>query len=394
MHHLYLERKSVMNKLLNLLLVLSLLFGLTAVVLAQGDDMDNGLSFEFSEEQIEASPYLQSVLSRLDETFDTSDFAKEGPYRIAFAAQGTSNAWSALMDAHAYWYVEELGEDVVSELLYGDAQASADVQVPQVEDLLAQEPDALILVPMGAAALSAPVERAMMQGVPVILCASAVETNNFVTEVGTNLWVVGASLAQYVVDQLGGEGDVVFMTGIPGTTTSDIMEEGAQAVFDANPGINVLDKQPGFWSPADAKGIMETWLVQYGDEIDGIWSGGAQMSQGIISAYLDAGLDIPPIGGGEWQNGFLRLALEHDIKYLAWQYPNAMITMCIDAALQILAGEPIARFIDFSGVIPNSEPFTDVEGADYFREAWSDDVHGPITMPDEKLAELGFTTDG
>ena len=383
-----------MNKLLNLLLVLSLLFGLTAVVLAQGDDMDNGLSFEFSEEQIEASPYLQSVLSRLDETFDTSDFAKEGPYRIAFAAQGTSNAWSALMDAHAYWYVEELGEDVVSELLYGDAQASADVQVPQVEDLLAQEPDALILVPMGAAALSAPGRTRHDAGVPVILCASAVETNNFVTEVGTNLWVVGASLAQYVVDQLDGEGDVVFMTGIPGTTTSDIMEEGAQAVFDANPGINILDKQPGFWSPADAKGIMETWLVQYGDEIDGIWSGGAQMSQGIISAYLDAGLDIPPIGGGEWQNGFLRLALEHDIKYLAWQYPNAMITMCIDAALQILAGEPIARFIDFSGVIPNSEPFTDVEGADYFREAWSDDVHGPITMPDEKLAELGFTTDG
>ena len=380
-----------MKKLLSLLLVLGLLTGLGAATLAQDDDGDM-LGFEFTDEQIEASPYLQSVLSRLDETYDTSDFAKDGPYRIALAAQGTSNAWSALFDAHANWYVEHLGGDVVAELLYGDAQASADIQVPQVEDLLAQEPDALILVPMGAAALSAPVERAMMQGVPVVLCASAVETDNFVTEVGTNLWVVGASLAQYVVDQLGGEGNVVFMTGIPGVTTSDIMEEGALAVFDANPGINVLDKQPGFWSPADAKGIMETWLVQYGDEIDGIWSGGAQMSQGIISAYLDAGLDIPPIGGGEWQNGFLRLALEHDIKYLAWQYPNAMITMCIDAALQILSGEPIARFIDFSGVIPNSEPFTDVEGADYFREEWSDDVHGPITMPDEKLAELGFTT--
>ncbi len=381
-----------MKKLLSVLLFFSLLIGIGALTAAQDDDMSGGLSFEFTDEQIEASPYLQSVLSRLDETYDTSDFAKDGPYRIAFAAQGTSNAWSALMDAHAYWYVDHLGEDVVAELLYGDAQASADVQVPQVEDLLAQEPDALILVPMGAAALSAPVERAMMQGVPVVLCASAVETNNFVTEVGTNLWVVGASLAQYLVDQLEGEGDVVFMTGIPGVTTSDIMEEGAQAVFDANPGINILDKQPGFWSPADAKGIMETWLVQHGAEIDGIWSGGAQMSQGIISAYLDAGQDIPPIGGGEWQNGFLRLALEHDINYLAWQYPNAMITMCIDAALQILAGEPIARFIDFSGVIPNSEPFTDEQGVEYFREEWSDDVHGPITMPDEKLAELGFTT--
>ena len=378
-----------MNRLLRITLILALL--LTATVLSYGqDDESGGLDFEFTEEQIAASPYLQSVLSRLDEVYDTSDFAKDGPYRIAFAAQGTSNAWSALMDAHAYWYVEHLGEDVISELLYGDAQAQADIQVPQVEDLLAQEPDALILVPMGAAALSAPVERAMMQGVPVILCASAVETNNFVTEVGTNLWVVGASLAQYVVDQLGGEGNVLIMTGIPGVTTSDIMEEGADAVFAANPGINILDKQPGFWSPADAKGIMETWLVQHGDDIDAIWSGGAQMSQGIISAYLDAGAEIPPIGGGEWQNGFLRLALEHDLQYLAWQYPNAMITLCIDAALQILAGEPIPRFIDFVGKIDNSDPFTDVEGADYFRPDWSDDVHGPITMPDEKLAELGF----
>ena len=379
----------IMNKLLRVTLILALL--LTASVLSYGQDDDSGgLGFEFSEEQIAASPYLQSVLSRLDEVYDTGDFAKEGPYRIAFAAQGTSNAWSALMDAHAYWYVEDLGEDVVAELLYGDAQASADIQVPQVEDLLAQEPDALILVPMGAAALSAPVERAMMQGVPVILCASAVETNNFVTEVGTNLWVVGASLAQYVVDQIGGEGNVLVMTGIPGVTTSDIMEEGAMAVFESNEGINLLDVQPGYWSPADAKGIMETWLVQHGDDIDAIWSGGAQMSQGIISAYLDAGMDIPPIGGGEWQNGFLRLALDHDIQYLAWQYPNAMITLCIDAALQILAGEPIPRFIDFVGKIDNSDPFTDVQGADYFRPDWSDDVHGPITMPDEKLAELGF----
>jgi len=235
-----------MKKFLPSLLILVLLLGLGGAALAQ-DDMSDGLSFEFTEEQIDASPYLQSVLKRLDQDYDSSAFAKEGPYRIAFAAQGTSNAWSALMDAHAYWYVEHLGEDVISELLYGDAQADATVQVPQVEDLLAQEPDALILVPMGAAALSAPVERAMAQGVPVVLCASAVETDNFVTEVGTNLWVVGASLAQYVVDQLGGEGNIVIMTGIPGVTTSDIMEEGADAVFAANPGINVLDKQPGFW---------------------------------------------------------------------------------------------------------------------------------------------------
>ncbi len=244
----------MLRKLTYGLLVLSLLLGTSLVSLGQDDGM---MEFEITQEMIDASPYLQSVLSRLDQVYDTSDFAKDPPYRIAFAAQGTSNAWSALMDAHAYWYVEELGEDVVSELLYGDAQASADVQVPQVEDLLAQEPDALILVPMGAAALSAPVERAMMQGVPVVLCASAVETDNFVTEVGTNLYTVGANLAMYLINTVGADGDFLMMTGIPGVTTSVIMEEGALAVFDSY-GIELLDNQPGFWSPAEGKKIMET----------------------------------------------------------------------------------------------------------------------------------------
>lgn len=376
----------MLRKLIYALVILSLLLGTSLVSIGQ----DEGVAeFEITQEMIDASPYLQSVFSRLDQVYDTSEFAKDPPYRIALAAQGTSNAWSALFDAHAYWHVEELGEEVISEFLYGDAQASPDIQVPQVEDLLAQEPDALILVPMGAAALSAPVDRAMMQGVPVVLCASAVETDNFVTEVGTNLFNAGASLAQYLIDTVGVDGNFLMMTGIPGVTTSVIMEEGALAVFDSY-GVELLDNQPGEWSPAKAKTIMETWLAQHGDEIDGIWSGGAQMSQGIISAYLDAEMDIPPIGGGEWQNGFLRLALENDIKYAAWQYPNAMVTLCIDAAVQILRGEPTPRFIDFVGKIENADPFTDAEGENYFRAEWSDDVHGPITMPDEKLAELGF----
>ena len=375
----------MLRKLTCSLFIISLLLGMSLVSLGQ----DESAGFEITQDMIDASPYLQSVLSRIDQTYDTSAFAKDPPYRIALAAQGTSNAWSALFDAHAYWYVDHLGDEVISELLYGDAQAQADIQVPQVEDLLAQEPDALILVPMGAAALSAPVERAMMQGVPVVLCASAVETDNFVTEVGTNLFNAGAGLAQWLIDTVGEDGDFLMMTGIPGVTTSVIMEEGALAVFDSY-GIELMDNQPGFWSPAEGKKIMETWLAQHGDAIDGIWSGGAQMVQGMISAYEDAEMEIPPIAGGEWQNGFLRSALEHGFDFYAWMYPNAMITLCLDAAVQILQGEPIARFIDFVDTMPEAMPFTHEVAADYYIEKWSDDVHGPITMPDEKLAELGF----
>jgi ribose transport system substrate-binding protein len=286
--------------------------------------------------------------------------------------------------------VETLGPDVISELLYADANGSADIQVPQVEDLLSQEPDALILVPMGRAALSAPVERAMAQGVPVILCASGVETDNFVTEVGTNLFESGANMAQFVVDELGGEGKIVQMNGIPGVDTAEIMAQGAESVWAENPGIEVLDVQYGNWSTAEAKRIAEQWVAQYGEEIKGIWSGGAQMSQGIIEAFLEAGLPVPPLGGGEYANGFLRLVKENNINFSAWQYPNAMSVLCVDTAVKILQGEPVARFIDFRDEMEGTTNFGVAELDDYYNPNWSDDVFGPILLSDEKMRELGY----
>ena len=336
------------------------------------------------------NPYLDSVLRRKDETADTSKFKKDGPYRIALAAQGPTNSWASLFDEHARAHVEELGKDVVSELLYADANGSADTQVPQVEDLLSQDPDALILVPMGRAALSAPVERAMAQGVPVILCASGVETDDFVTEVGTNLFDSGSSMAQWVVDQLGGKGTIVQMNGIPGVDTAEIMAQGATSVWAQNPDIKVLDTQYGNWSTAEAKKIAEQWIAQYGDQIQAIWSGGAQMSQGIIEAYLEAGLPIPPLAGGEYSNGFLRLAKENNLKFAGWQYPNAMSIICIDEAIKVLKGEPGKRFIDFKDVLPGTASLNSEDIDKLYNPAWSDDVFGPIFLSEAKMKELGY----
>lgn len=347
---------------------------------------------EYPAEQLEGNAYLQSVVERTNTAYDTSAFAKEGPYRIALAAQGPTNSWAALFDEHARWYVDQLGTGVVSELLYADANGSADIQVPQVEDLLAQDPDVLILVPMGRAALSAPVERAMAQGVPVVLCASGVETDNFVTEVGTNLYSSGQRQAQWLVDQLGGEGAIVQMNGIPGVDTAEIQAAGAEAIWAANPGITVLDAQYGNWSTSEAKTIMANWIAQYGDQIKGIYSNGAQMSQGIISAYQDAGLTVPPIAGGEYAQGFMRLAAENNIQFNAVQYPNAMVILCIDAALQILKGEPTPRFINFVDYLEGAQDFTNTDMDQFYNPNWSDDVFGPIFLPDERMIELGYMT--
>ncbi len=339
--------------------------------------------------EAQGNPYLTSILTRQQQIYDTTKFKKAGPYKLALASQGPTNSWATLFDAHARWEVDKLGKDVVSELLYADANGSADKQVPQVEDLLSQNPDALILVPMGRAALSAPVERVMAAGVPVILCASGVDTDNFVTEIGTNLFRTGQVWAQFVVDQLGGKGNIVQMNGIPGVDTAETEAKGAASIWAKNPGIKVLDVQPGNWSTSDAKKLMAQWIAKYGDQIQGIWSGGAQMDEGIIQAYLDAKLPIPPMGGGEYMNGFLRMAKENNVKFQGVQYPPSMSVLCVDTAVKILKGEPVPRYLEIHNIIQGQD-FTNKDIDTLFNPKWSDDVFGPVLIPDTELAKLGY----
>ena len=380
----------MLKRVLPFIIILSMLLVACAPV-AQAPAAAEPAATESSAEEPAAGSgieYLDSLNARIDATYDTTAFKKDGPYRIALAAQGPTNAWATLFDEHARAYVEEK-KDQISELLYADANGNADTQVPQIEDLLSQEPDALIVVPMGPS-LQAPIARAMAEGVPVVLCASNVPGDDFVTEVGTNLYDAGAGLAEFVATELGGKGNIVFMKGIPGVTTAEAMAEGAVATWAKYPDIKILDEQYGQWSTAEAKKITEQWIATYGADIQGIWSGGAQMSQGIIEAFNEAKLPVPPLGGGEYANGFLRLAKENNLKFAGWQYPNALVRTCIDTALEILAGNPVKRFIDFRDSIPNSGTFGVADLDTFYNPNWSDDVFGPIFLTDEKMKELGY----
>src|SRR6202012_3379646 len=147
----------------------SALLIILSAALARAEDANPAPTQKYTQAELDASPYLRSLVAREGTMADASKFKKNPPYKIALAAQGPTNSWAALFDQEARYHVDQLGKNKVAELLYASADGSADKQVPEVEDLLSQNPDALILVPMGRAALAAPVERAAAQGVPVVL---------------------------------------------------------------------------------------------------------------------------------------------------------------------------------------------------------------------------------
>ena len=311
---------------------------------------------------------------------DTSEYAKEGPFTIGFASQGPTNSWATIYDETLKAAAAEAGVT----LEYAGADGAEDKQVNDINDLLAKGVDALIVTPMGPA-IKAPVERAAAEGVPVILCTGIVDTESNVSRVDRDNRLNGALSAEWVATKMGGSGNIVMLAGIPGVPTAESRLEGANEVFSQYPDIEVLDSQYTNWSPTEGKTVMEQMITKYGDSIDAIWSDSGLQNIGVIQAYNEAGLSVPPITA-EPLNGFLKLAKENNVEFAAIGYPPTHSADCLETAIATLQGEPVSSFVNVGVPI-----FTDAEIDDYVRMDCSDDLWIPAeALSDELLVSLNL----
>jgi ribose transport system substrate-binding protein len=314
------------------------------------------------------------------EVVNTEEYQKDGPYRIAFASQGPTNSWALTYDETLQLAASTTFKDDVEEILYADANGDADKQVSDIEDLVAQQPDALIVTPLGSA-VKAPIERAASQGIPVILCTGQVDTESYVTRVDRDNTLNGTLMAEWVAEQINGRGDIIMLSGIPGVPTAVDRLSAARKVFKEYPDINVLAHEYTNWSPTEGKKVMESLLVKF-PNVDAIWSDSAIQDIGVIQAYSEAGKEIPPMSS-EPLNGFLRLANQNDVSFAAIGYPPYHSERCLQAAIDTLHGEPQPRFINVDAAV-----FTDQDIDQYYEPQCSDDLWVPSELPSTKLEEL------
>jgi ribose transport system substrate-binding protein len=315
------------------------------------------------------------------EVVNTEQYRKEGPYRIAFASQGPTNSWALSYDETLKLAAETKFGDEVEEILYADANGDADKQVGDIEDLVAQQPDALIVTPLGAA-IKAPVERAASQGIPVILCTGQIDTESYVTRVDRDNTLNGTLMAEWIAEQVDRKGDIIMLSGIPGVPTAIDRLGAARKVFEKYPKINVLAHDYTNWSPTESKKVMESLLVKY-PNLDAIWSDSGINDIGVIQAFREAGVSrIPPMTG-EPLNGFLRLAKEAGVPFAAIGYPPYHSQRCLEAAIDTLHGEPQPRFINVDAAV-----FTQDQIDDFYMPQCSDDLWVPPELPRGRLQEL------
>src|SRR3954463_9957479 len=172
-------------------------------------------------------------------------------------------------------------------------------QTQQISNLISQHVDAIVLNAASPTGLNGVVRQACQRKILVV------SFDNIVTEpcalkVNTDQVEFGKQLAQFLVDKLHGKGNVIMVTGVPGTGVDADRNRGAMAVFKANPGIKVVGRYTGMWDSATAQRNTAAQLPSL-PKVDGIWAQGG--TDGVIKAFIDAKRPLPPVAG-EAENGF------------------------------------------------------------------------------------------
>lgn len=316
---------------------------------------------------------------------DTARWAKPpksgGSYRIAFAAQGPTNSWGLTSEEAFKKHAGELGVQT----LYAAANGDAATQVDNIQQLASQNPDAMVVVPMGDS-ITGQVQAAAQQGIPVVLCSGRLgENSGAVSTVTRQYELLGGMYAEWLAQKLGGQGKVAMLSGLAGVPTAEYQRNAAKKVFAKYPGITIVTEQYTQWSPTVAKTVAANLVTQFPD-LNGIWSDSGYGDMGVVQAYREAGKPVPPLTG-DAVNGFLKAAQGPDgrstVPFAVSSFPPEQSTQCLDTAMAVLKGQPV-----LDKVYIDSPSFTDAQLAEYVRPNCGDNLLIPSSLPAEQLAAL------
>ncbi|MGW1419912.1 sugar ABC transporter substrate-binding protein [Bradyrhizobium manausense] len=207
---------------------------------------------------------------------------------IGFSTLGSGvNSYVATYYQTFNAYAKELGVKTV----VLDSQVDAAKQSDQIRDLIAQKVDVLIAWPVNAKAIVTALRRAHDVGLPVVVTNSQADpaADAYVTTFsGPDHYGEAQAAAEMMNKALNGKGNVVLIGGLPGYTVAQQREKGFLDAIAKYPNIKILDSQPANWSREKAQSVMESYIVRFGDTIDGVYSADSDMGVGALSAVRAA----------------------------------------------------------------------------------------------------------
>ncbi|RFC67572.1 MULTISPECIES: ABC transporter substrate-binding protein [Mesorhizobium] len=307
---------------------------------------------------------------------------KSGKLRIGFSNGFSGNTWRtqnlASMQTEAGANADRY------ELITVDGQGDITKQVNDIEDLIAQNVDALLVIPNSGTAVVPALRKAMKAGIVTIPFNLPVEGDNWTAFIGTDPKKKGATTGKFLNDALGGKGKIVALGGLPGNSYTAECWAGAQTEFA--PGIEVLAFKDAHWQEDKAKVVMADLIAAY-PEIDGVWCDGGQDAAGGLKALMAANRPLVPVTGDDY-NGLLKLYDKEKgnnpkFKIGCVSEPTWEGVVALRTAVKLLSGEDQPKRQIISPVLMDGSNYEQ-----FIKRDLPDGVFVDTLLTDEELKKL------
>jgi len=238
--------------------------------------------------------------------------------------------------------VETYGKEKGLQVITVDAKGDAATQVNQIQDLLAQNIDALIYIPAGATAASVPVKAAKAAGVPVINIDRNADGAPGDTFIATDSVSSARAVCDHIAKAAGGKGEMLIIHGQKGTTPEVDRTKGCSEALKKYPEVKVVGE---LWSEQwhqDEGFKLAQDLLQQHPKASIIFGQADALALGAAQA-----VKVAHPGQKVWIAGFdgdteaLKALKDGAFDVTATQQTQKMGRLGVDAAIAIVKGEKL-----------------------------------------------------
>ncbi|MCR5077128.1 MAG: substrate-binding domain-containing protein [Prevotella sp.] len=191
-------------------------------------------------------------------------------------------------------------------LKFASANDNDRLQTEQINQFIQDGVDLLIVSPNQIHTISAVIDKAYDQGIPVILFDRKTDSKKYTAFIGADNYEAGHTMGKFIARQLNGKGNVAEICGLEGSSPAIERNRGFGDALKAYPGIKVVDRRYADWLENRGRVAMDSILARNPD-IDYVFAQNDRMAIGALQAARKHGMDelkvvgidaLPVRGGG------------------------------------------------------------------------------------------------
>ena len=206
------------------------------------------------------------------------------PIVIGFSQTGFNHPWRVEMIKSAQ---AEVARHPNVSMVITDGNVDIRKQNNDVDDLLAQDVDAVVMSPVDPAGLAPAALKVMASGKPLILLDRDVEVAKTVF-IGQSNVTMAKGVGDVMVKMLNGKGNIVELTGFIGFSQAIDRQKGMYEALAEAPEITVVASGDAEWNRNPAVKLMDDFLVA-NEDINAVFSHAEESSWGAQFSIARAG---------------------------------------------------------------------------------------------------------